>query len=188
MIFVTLGTHHQPFLRALDLIAPLAEIDEVVAQLGPTPARDNHRLATFPFISFPEMRRYIEEADVVVCHAGVGTIITAIEFGHRPVVIPRLRAYNEHVDDHQFQLASRLSDRGLVLGYTPDASLSALVEDARARRDLALPASAELGRALAADIDATCRSNAWPRPPLWARPSRHFSGTRWPRVTRGSVH
>jgi UDP-N-acetylglucosamine transferase subunit ALG13 len=50
----------------------------------------------------------------VVTHAGVGTILTALQLGTRPVVVPRLHAFAEAVDDHQVALARRLDSAGLV--------------------------------------------------------------------------
>jgi UDP-N-acetylglucosamine transferase subunit ALG13 len=51
---------------------------------------------------------------VVVTHAGVGTILTALLNGVRPIVVPRLEAHREAVDDHQLELANRLERLGLV--------------------------------------------------------------------------
>jgi len=133
VIFVTLGTHEQPFDRAVDLVATLARNDRVLVQHGATPPR--------PGLSGVEWSEYLDweplvarmrEADVVVTHAGVGSAVTAIRAGKKPVLVPRLARYGEHVDDHQLQLAERLAEFGLAVVCTPEAHLYGLVAEARA--------------------------------------------------------
>ncbi|MBC7550376.1 MAG: hypothetical protein H7269_05680 [Cellulomonas sp.] len=65
----------------------------------------------------------ISEADVVICHAGTGAALTALEHGHRPVLVPRRAVHHERVDDHQLQIAHELNRRGLAValrGRGPD--------------------------------------------------------------------
>ena len=58
-------------------------------------------------------------ASVVVVHGGSGSIYQALMLGLRPVVIPRLARYREHVDDHQLQLPARLATMGRVVLWAP---------------------------------------------------------------------
>ena len=58
-------------------------------------------------------------ASVVVVHGGSGCIYQALNLGLRPLVIPRLARYREHVDDHQLQLPSRLASEGRVVLWPP---------------------------------------------------------------------
>ena len=114
MIFATVGTHPQPFdrlLRALRLI----EEDELVVQHGSGRPPDNARLAK-PFFSFAETVELFNRADKVITHAGVGSVLCATNAGHTPLVVPRLRRYGEHIDDHQLQLIRELDRAGSVLG------------------------------------------------------------------------
>jgi UDP-N-acetylglucosamine transferase subunit ALG13 len=66
-------------------------------------------------MSFSETLHYISEADAVVTHAGVGSILRARRYGHVPVLVLRLRHYGEHVDDHQAELTRALVVVGLVV-------------------------------------------------------------------------
>jgi UDP-N-acetylglucosamine--N-acetylmuramyl-(pentapeptide) pyrophosphoryl-undecaprenol N-acetylglucosamine transferase len=66
-------------------------------------------------LSPSDLAESLAAADVVVAHAGVGTALTALSAGRLPVLIPRLRNYGEHVDDHQQQVASDLAQRGLAI-------------------------------------------------------------------------
>lgn len=61
-----------------------------------------------------ELRDAFRAADVVVVHAGVGAALEALDAGRRPLLVPRLRRFGEHVDDHQLQVARELERRGLA--------------------------------------------------------------------------
>lgn len=113
VIYVTVGTHQQPFQRLLDALADLPA-QELVVQFGHGSAPPGVAPAT-AFMSFSETLHYMWEADAVVTHAGVGSILCARRYGHVPVVVPRLRRYGEHVDDHQAELTRALAVEGLVV-------------------------------------------------------------------------
>ncbi len=129
MILLSLGTHQQPFPRALDLIEPLARQGEhLIVQHGSTAPRLEMPNTTWvEFMPFEEMVDTMARADSVVCHAGVGTIITALQAGHTPVVIPRQAHHGEHVDDHQLDIATRFAERGLVRCVTSETDLAPLL-------------------------------------------------------------
>ena len=113
MIFATVGTHHDGFprmLRALELLPPDTDL---VVQHGNGEAPANARMAS-PFLPFSEMSANFAAADIVLTHAGVGSILLAIQHGHVPIVFPRLKRHGEHVDDHQLELAEQMSARALV--------------------------------------------------------------------------
>jgi len=113
VIFVMLGTHQQPFPRLIDALAALPA-DDLVVQYGHSSPPAHAREAA-AFFSFGEIMTRLGEADAVVTHAGVGSILLARRMGHTPVVVPRQRRHGEHVDDHQMELTSALSDRGAVI-------------------------------------------------------------------------
>lgn len=132
MIFVTLGTHEQPFDRALDLVAALARRDKVLVQHGATPPRpDLSGVEWSEYLDWAPLTNRMHDADVVITHAGVGSAVTAIRAGKKPVLVPRLARYGEHVDDHQLQLAERLADFGLAVVCTPEAPIDGLIAQAR---------------------------------------------------------
>ena len=113
MIFVTVGTHQQPFER---LIAALRALDaaSLVVQYGYADPPPGVARAT-AFMPFPEMLRNFEAADAVITHAGVGSILCATNAGHVPIVVPRLKRHGEHVDDHQVELVRALEAAGKVI-------------------------------------------------------------------------
>ncbi len=144
MIFVTVGTQEFPFDRLLGALDGVDE--ELVVQGGPSTVR-LEGATWFDYLSYPEVRDLASKARVVICHAGVGSVMTAVAEGKRPVVVPRLKRYRETVDDHQLPFARRLAEAGLVM----------LVEDASRLREAIVetpepPASLGCGGGLAADL------------------------------------
>ncbi len=129
MILLSLGTHQQPFPRALDLVEPLAlSGEELLVQHGSTAPRANMPNTNWvEFMPFDELVAAMRSARSVICHAGVGTIVTAIRAGHVPVVIPRQPERGEHVDDHQRDIASCYAERGLIRCAFSDADLVPLL-------------------------------------------------------------
>jgi UDP-N-acetylglucosamine--N-acetylmuramyl-(pentapeptide) pyrophosphoryl-undecaprenol N-acetylglucosamine transferase len=140
LIFVTLGTHEQPFDRAIALLAEAGSADELYIQHGATPTRPDLIAATWvEYLEWSTLTATMRRAQVVVSHAGVGSMVTAIRAGKKPVVIPRLARWGEHVDDHQLQLALRLAKHDAVLVCGPEDSLGEVVALAREGRPAVRP-------------------------------------------------
>ena len=132
MTILTLGTHEQPFPRAVRIAASLARGEPLLVQHGSTPPdRDLPNVSWVELLGLDELTEAMREASLVVAHAGVGSIVLALRAGKRPVVIPRLAARGEHVDDHQVQIAKRLDERGLVVACMDEAGIEAAAERAR---------------------------------------------------------
>jgi UDP-N-acetylglucosamine transferase subunit ALG13 len=130
VIFVTVGTHHQPFERLLDALDSLD--DELVVQYGP--GRAPAAAHAEAFMPFDEMLRRFREADTVITHAGVGSVICASREGHVPLVVPRRHELGEHVDDHQVELTRALAERGGVVAVWDVGKLAETVAGAPPRR------------------------------------------------------
>lgn len=115
MIFVTVGAQ-MSFDRLVGWVDDWAgsnDRDDVVAQIGPTDLVPKH-LRVLPFLDPPEFRRTMEAADVIVSHAGMGTILTALELGKPILVVPRIGSRGETRNDHQVATADRFAADGLV--------------------------------------------------------------------------
>lgn len=114
-IFVTLGTiRPYRFDRLIDAILSLLEpTDEVTWQLGVT---DRVGLPGEVHAELPgtEMNRHMREADVIITHSGVGSILASLELGKSPVVAVRDGRYSEHVDGHQQFIADVVTERQLA--------------------------------------------------------------------------
>lgn len=115
MIFATVGTQ-LPFdrlIRAIDDWAGAAPGREVFAQIGPSRFRPRH-IEYAQFVSPEECAERTRAATAIVAHAGMGTILTALETGKRLVVMPRRAALGEHRNDHQLATVSRFAELGSV--------------------------------------------------------------------------
>lgn len=156
MIFVTTGTC-DPFDRLLEMVDAVELGDtELVVQHGVSPVRP--RAATcVAFLTYDEVIATMRRSDTVVTHAGVGSILTSLACGKRPIVVPRLRRYGDAVDDHQLELAERLVHAGLVTMATDERGLAAAVAATRPRD--AAP-SVRVGGRLAAELGEFIASHA----------------------------
>jgi UDP-N-acetylglucosamine transferase subunit ALG13 len=130
LIFVTLGTDEHPFPRALDAVSALRTRAQLVIQYGHTPPRlEWEQTEWVQFMEYDAVLEQMTAAEAVVCHAGVGTIMTALGLHIRPVVVPRLSHHGEHVDDHQLQIMQALRDRDLVVPCMPGVSLAEVLAE-----------------------------------------------------------
>lgn len=114
MIFVTVGTHEQPFnrlVKAVDDLKMSGKItDSVFIQTGYStyiPKACEYR----DFISMNQMNEYMEKADVIITHGGPSSFIMALQHNKVPIVVPRLSKFNEHVNNHQVTFCDELVAR-----------------------------------------------------------------------------
>jgi UDP-N-acetylglucosamine--N-acetylmuramyl-(pentapeptide) pyrophosphoryl-undecaprenol N-acetylglucosamine transferase len=106
-----------------------------------------------PFLPAADFAAACRDADAVICHAGVGSALAALASGHRPVLVPRRVNQHEHVDDHQWAVASDLAARGLAVACDPDdLDLSVVQRAASKRVQAAPPPPFELVGALAGEL------------------------------------
>jgi UDP-N-acetylglucosamine--N-acetylmuramyl-(pentapeptide) pyrophosphoryl-undecaprenol N-acetylglucosamine transferase len=134
-IFVTLGTIHPYRFDALvDKIKRVAPHDaELVWQLGTTERSDLPGRITLE-MSSAEFEAAVKQSDLVITHAGVGTIMGLLDARQPILVVPRRRSRKEHVDDHQLQITRQVSERGLaVSAEVDDISLDTLLHASRVR-------------------------------------------------------
>ena len=112
MIFITVG-YQMAFDRLIGAVDDWARAHpgaKCFAQIGPTDVRPR----TIPFVDFTEPEEFtarVQEASVIVAHAGMGSILTALQHGKPIVVMPRRAALRETRNDHQVATAERLRDR-----------------------------------------------------------------------------
>ena len=113
MIFATVGTQ-LPFdrlIRTLDQWASKNPQTEIFAQIGQTKYIPRH-MKWQRTISAETFREKLLKCDTVVAHAGMGTIISAVELGKRVLVMPRRADLEEHRNDHQLATVERLRHLG----------------------------------------------------------------------------
>ncbi len=116
MILAIVGTQ-LPFdrmVRALDEWAGANGRKDVFAQIGPAKYRPKH-IEWTEFLEPGEFRSRFDRASLVVAHAGMGSIIGALETGKPIVIMPRRASLGEHRNDHQVATAAKFRSREGVL-------------------------------------------------------------------------
>lgn len=115
MIFVTVGTE-LPFdrlVRVVDAWAREHGRTDVFAQIGHAASRPTF-ISFAEFLEPPEFNRFFARASVIVAHAGMGTILSALRFEKPLLVMPRRAALGEQRNDHQIATARRLLELGKI--------------------------------------------------------------------------
>ena len=133
MIFVTVGTHEQPFDRLVkkidELVASEVIKEEVIIQSGFSTYEPKHCKwrKLFPY---REMLENVEKARIVITHGGPSSFIMPLQIGKTPIVVPRQFKYGEHVNDHQVAFSRAVSERmGTIIVVTDIDSLGKTIQD-----------------------------------------------------------
>ncbi len=129
MIYVTVGTQlpFDRFVRAVDQWAGRRGRSDVIAQIGRS-SYEPLSLRWVRFLTPEESAHYLNEACIIVSHAGTGTIIDALERCKPIIVFPRRKDFGEHRTDHQLATARRFKQRGLVCVAENEAVLEAMLD------------------------------------------------------------
>ena len=152
MILLVLGTAEHTFDRAVERVLPVTLDDDLVVQHGFTRPRNSvERVTWIPFAPYDRVLELCSAASAVICHAGVGAIMTARSVGKTPLVMPRLARYGEAVDDHQLQIAEEFERSGLVALLGDQEPLGAALGRARMTHTVR-GADDSLRRAIAAAV------------------------------------
>ena len=106
---------------------PLVEIDgairrglisePVIVQSGKT-AFESQRMELVPFFGKEELEQMYERASLVICQAGVGSIMLGLRKQKKVISIARLSEFDEHIDDHQLEILNVFAQTGAVLPWT----------------------------------------------------------------------
>jgi len=114
MIFVTVGTHEQPFNRLIQCVDTLKKDgvikDDVVIQTGFSTY--NPKYCTWQKLyPYDEMKKLVSEARIVITHGGPSSFIMPLQIEKTPIVVPRQYQYNEHVNNHQLDFCKAVEKR-----------------------------------------------------------------------------
>lgn len=117
MIFVTVGNHTQTFTRlikSVDVLVGKGVLKEVFIQTGYsdyTPKNCKYK----DFMEYSEFQSFIKKSYLVITHGGGGVIATALINNKKVIVVPRLKKFREHTNDHQLQLTRALEKEGRII-------------------------------------------------------------------------
>ena len=118
LIFVILGTQDKGFERMLKEIDELIKdgiiTNRVVVQAGSTNFKSNE-MDIIDYLPMQKFHKYIEEADIIITHGGVGSILDAIKHHKKVIAIPRLEKYHEHVNNHQIEIVEEFDRLGYIM-------------------------------------------------------------------------
>ena len=121
MILVLTGTQNIPFKRMIDPIVEFSKVNSRIdffIQCGPYVSSSRATNVVFKsFTSNEEMSDLIEKSDIVVTHAGTGSIVTSLLKGKKVIVMPRKKKYAEHNDDHQTEIAEMFESEELIVHW-----------------------------------------------------------------------
>lgn len=114
MIFVTVGTHEQPFNRLIkkvdDLVSSKVITESVMIQTGFSTYEPKYCQYN-PMLSFSEMKDYINRAHIVITHGGPSSFIEVLQTGKIPIVVPRMEKYEEHINNHQVEFTKLIEKK-----------------------------------------------------------------------------
>ena len=118
MTFVILGTQDKHFDRLLKAIDKQIEKGnlkgEVIVQAGTTNYKSEN-MKIFDMIPIRNFNKLLKEADLVITHGGVGTILSTLKYEKKIIAVPRLKKYGEHENDHQIQIVEEFTKLGYIL-------------------------------------------------------------------------
>lgn len=114
MIFVTVGTHEQPFNRLVKKVDELKRdgviAEDVIIQTGFSTYEPKY-CQWSKLIPYQDMIKNVENARIVITHGGPASFIMPLQIGKTPIVVPRQHQFNEHINDHQVEFARNVAAR-----------------------------------------------------------------------------
>ena len=132
MILVLLGTQNNSFHRLLEEIEKNIKNgniqDEVVVQAGFTKYESEY-MKIFDMIPQEEFQKLIEDANLVITHGGVGSIMSAVRKNKKVIAVPRLKKYGEHVNNHQCEIINTFKKQGIIIGTNGVEELEKALKD-----------------------------------------------------------
>lgn len=132
MIFVTVGTHEQSFDRLLKCIDKMIEYgkinEEVICQKGFTDYEPKNYKAE-KLLPYEEMQENIKNARIVVTHGGPASFLDPLKYGKIPVVVPRKKEFNEHVNNHQLEFSKEVEKRmkNIIVAESDEEIINSIV-------------------------------------------------------------
>lgn len=114
MIFVTVGTHEQPFDRLVKKVDDLKGSgvikEEIFIQTGFSTYEPKY-CQWSKLIPYQQMVKNVADARIVITHGGPASFIMPLQIGKIPIVVPRQHQFDEHVNDHQVEFARNVAQR-----------------------------------------------------------------------------
>lgn len=114
MIFVTVGTHEQQFNRLVRCVDDMKKNgiiqDEVIIQTGFSEYEPQY-CEWKKLYPYSDMVKFVKKARIVITHGGPSSFIMPLQEGKIPIVVPRRKEFDEHVNDHQVMFCHAVKER-----------------------------------------------------------------------------
>jgi len=134
MIFITVGTQVEPFKRLLKAVDEEIEKgtikDTVIAQVGSTKYKSDNMII-HDYLPMEVFDEYMDQADLIICHGGVGSILGGLNRKKKVIAVARLKKYKEHVNDHQTQIIDNFIKQGYIIGIKDMSELGDAIKRAK---------------------------------------------------------
>lgn len=132
MILVLLGTQNNSFHRLLEEIESCIKKkiikEEVIVQAGNTKFKSEN-MKIFDLISAKKLKELEKEANFIITHGGVGSIVDCIKLNKKVIAVPRYHKYEEHVNDHQLQIIQTFDNQRFIKGITEVEDLGKAIQE-----------------------------------------------------------
>ena len=133
MIFVTVGTHEQPFNRLVKAVDDLKRdgviTEDVIIQTGFSTYEPKY-CHWSKLILYKQMIENVKNARIVITHGGPASFIMPLQIGKTPIVVPRQHKFNEHINDHQVEFARNVSERmGTIIDVEDIFKLGTIIKN-----------------------------------------------------------
>lgn len=127
-VLVTIGSmSEKKFTRLFNIIDELCgegvlDGNQIIAQVGFDHYESSY-YKCFDMVADEDFKKMIDECDLVVTHAGTGTVTACLKKRKKVIIFPRMAVYDEHYDDHQMELSELFAKKGYVLQATSKEEL-----------------------------------------------------------------
>lgn len=125
-----------PFNRLINELTKIIETDKnetFFSQYGHTKVNEKVVLGQ-PFLSEEEFDAFLDRCSCLITHGGTSNVIKALKKGKKVILVPRLKEYGEHVDDHQLELAEFVETNNFGLVIRDIKELSNSIEQIKKMR------------------------------------------------------
>lgn len=138
LLFATVGAT-LPFdrlVRSVEAVAAQGLFKgEVIVQTG-VGGRIPEGVEAVETLPFDQVQTTLKRAEIVVCHGGTGSLVTALREGCHVIAMPRLAELGEHYDNHQAEITSAFEARGLITVANTPEELATAIESAQTKSPL----------------------------------------------------
>lgn len=117
MIFITVGSQKFQFNRLLKEVDRLIEEKQINEEVFAQTGYSDYQPSNYQYKNFLDRDEFVEvmkKCDKVITHGGTGAIVGAVKQGKKVIAIPRLKEFDEHVDDHQLQITEQFKEMNFI--------------------------------------------------------------------------